>query len=289
MASLIDLASTDRNPIQEEDYQNQLKASNIPFTVENGKANVTGFGIGGNGTGDQARSFFDPTNLTSRQNQTNFSNLVDSNTKAVTDFLGNYKTDVTNAQNTANDKFNVPTFENLVTGLTSRINDLEFNSSNSGGGSVGNTGAGGFSNMGQIDAALSSRYLPQLNTAQQNLGTASNLAQTYVDQQTKPDQAYATLLANNITTAMAGLTDTQKTQMDGIIAKLNAGVSLTTEEMRTGEAYAQSVLDNATKMTLGKLSAAYTPIAPGSTLINPSTGTIINPGILAASGSYTPQ
>ncbi|HEX9060857.1 MAG TPA: hypothetical protein VF941_11815 [Clostridia bacterium] len=288
MANLVDLASTDRNPMQEQDYQTQLKSANIPFTIENGKANVQGFGIGGNGTGDQAQSFFDPTNLASRQNQTNFGNLVASNTKAVTDFLGNYKTDVATAQDTANTKFNVPTFENLVTGLNSRINDLEFNTSNSGGGSVGATGAGGFSTMGQVDTALSSRYLPQLNTAQQNLGTAAGLAQTYVGQALQPDQAYATLLANNIDTAMSGLTATQQTQMQGIIAKLNAGVALTTAEINAGEAYAATVLNNANSITLEKIRAAYTPIGAGSTLINPNTGTIINPGILAASGSFTP-
>jgi hypothetical protein len=63
MDQLAQLAATDRNPIQERDYQNLLTQNKVPFTVENGKANVTGFGVGGNNFGDQARSFFTPQNI----------------------------------------------------------------------------------------------------------------------------------------------------------------------------------------------------------------------------------
>jgi len=49
MATLQDLSIMDRNPIQEQQYQQMLKDSNIPFTVTNGKANVDYYGSGGNG------------------------------------------------------------------------------------------------------------------------------------------------------------------------------------------------------------------------------------------------
>lgn len=186
----------------------------------------------------------------------------------MTDFLGTYKTDVASAQNDASAKYNVPTFENLVTGLTSRISDLENNSSNSGGGSVGNTGAGGFSSMGQVDTALSSRYVPQLNAAESNLNTANTLAKTYVDQRLAPDQAFESLLATNITTAMSGLTSTQQTVLQGILGKLDAGVKLSTTEMQAGEAYAQALLDNANNITLAKLKNEYQTVPSGSTMVN---------------------
>lgn len=48
------LAKTDRNPIQETRYQELLKGSNIPFTLQGGKASVGSYGIGGNGTSTQA-------------------------------------------------------------------------------------------------------------------------------------------------------------------------------------------------------------------------------------------
>lgn len=268
MSQLSDYASMDRNPIQESDYQKMLTDANIPFTVDNGKANVTGFGTGGNGTGDSARAFFDQGGQQASQDQTNYNNLVASNNKAVTDFLGNYKTDVTNAQSTANNMFHIPTFENLVTGLTSRINDLEFNGSNSGGGSTGNTGAGGFSDAAQVDEALSSRYLPNLNTAEANLNTGEGLAQQYISNELQPDQAYGQLLATNIQTSMQGLTATQQTEMQGIITKLQTGTQLSVAEMQTGEAYAQAVLQNANNITLQQLKNQYQTVPAGSYLIN---------------------
>lgn len=56
--ALIQLAGSDRNPIQEQEYQNLLKSSNIPFELRGGKAFVEGFGSGGNDFGSQARAFF---------------------------------------------------------------------------------------------------------------------------------------------------------------------------------------------------------------------------------------
>lgn len=42
------LAKTDRNPGQEARYQQLLTEQGTPFTITNGRANITGFGTGGN-------------------------------------------------------------------------------------------------------------------------------------------------------------------------------------------------------------------------------------------------
>lgn len=47
-SELQQLSKTDRNPVQETRYQELLRGANIAHTVENGKANVPGFGTGGN-------------------------------------------------------------------------------------------------------------------------------------------------------------------------------------------------------------------------------------------------
>lgn len=49
MSSISDLSNTDRNPIQETEYQQLLKQAGIPFTVNGGKASINGYGVGGNG------------------------------------------------------------------------------------------------------------------------------------------------------------------------------------------------------------------------------------------------
>ena len=44
------LAKTDRNPVEESEYQNLLTSSGIPFTNSGGRASIEGFGTGGNAT-----------------------------------------------------------------------------------------------------------------------------------------------------------------------------------------------------------------------------------------------
>ena len=223
--------------------------------------------------------------------QTNFTNLNTANNKSVTDFLGNYKTDVGNAISTANTTFKLPQLEDAVTGLTSRINDLSNNTSNSAGGAESGTGLGGYNSEAQVGEEINSRELPMLNAASANLNTASGLAQQQETIALQPDQTYEDLLKTNITTAMQGLTATQQTEMQGIIAKLNAGVTLTTAEMQTGEDYAKTILTNANNITLQNLKNQYTPIPQNNTIVNPATGQAINPTLLANEngGIYTPS
>ena len=47
-SELQQLSITDRNPVQETRYQQLLSQAGTPFTLDNGKASVAGFGTGGN-------------------------------------------------------------------------------------------------------------------------------------------------------------------------------------------------------------------------------------------------
>lgn len=213
-------------------------------------------------------------------NQQNFGNLVNASNSAITDFLSGYKADTASAITNANNQFNIPNQTNMVNALNSRINDLSTNFSNS--------GAGGFANANQVDAAINSRYLPQLQTATTNLNTSTGEAQQQEQIALQPDQAYAGLLATNITTAMQGLTSTEQTVMNGILGQLSAGVSLTEAQWQMGNNIAQKLIDQATQTTVAQIGQQFQPVSAGSTLTNTKTGAITNPGILAASGAYTP-
>lgn len=55
---LVQLAGTDRNPVQETEYRNLLRAQGIPFREEGNRTYVEGFGYGGHDAGETTRSFF---------------------------------------------------------------------------------------------------------------------------------------------------------------------------------------------------------------------------------------
>lgn len=218
----------------------------------------------------------------SKDSQNNYNNLVASNTKNATDFLTKYSTDVPNTVNTANTKFSVAPQADLVNGLNTRIADLTSNMSNS--------GAGGFANANQVDAAINSRYVPQLNTATTNLNNSENLATNYANQLLAPDLAQEDLLKTNITTAMQGLTSTQASSLQAIMDSIDQGVSLTNTQLQAGEALAATVLNNANALTQQKNALAYTPIPQNNVTVNPANGQIVNPYLLATQngGSFTP-
>ena len=281
------LLSSDQNSLNSS-FGFDGARSNYEFQDKGGNI----YSVNNNNNGTRSVGLTDTVvNRQNRASQQNFGNLVNASNSAITDFLGNYKSDVGNAITNANNTFNLPTLENTVTGLTSRINDLSQNTSNSGGGAAAGTGLGGYSSEAQVGANLNNRELPALNAASANLNTASGLAQQQESIALQPDQAYEDLLKTNITTAMQGLTTTQQTEMNGIIAKINAGVTLTTAEMQTGEDYAKTILTNANNITLQNLKNQYTPIPQNNTIVNPATGQAINPTLLANEngGIYTPS
>lgn len=198
--------------------------------------------------------------------QTQFNNLLNTDNSSITGFLSQYKGDVGNAVQNANSTFQLPQLAGTVDSLNNRINDLENNTSNSGGGAEAGTGLGGYATEGQVGAELNSRELPQYNAAVQNLGTNEGLAQQMISNELAPDQAYSSLLATNIQTSMSGLTATEQNVLNGAIANLNAGVTLETTQLNNAEQLAQTVLNNATSTTNAKLQQQYQTLFPGQQL-----------------------
>lgn len=192
--------------------------------------------------------------------QNKFDTLKSSNDQSVTDFLSKYKTDTGNAISDASAQFHLPEQTDVVNSLNTRINQLKTNFSNS--------GAGGFANNDQVDAAINSRYLPQLETATGNLATSTAEAQAQEGIALQPDQQYGQLLATNITTAMSGLSSIEQTIMTGILGKLQSGTSLTEAEWTNANNIAQKLIDQATATTTQQLKNQYQTVPAGSYLIN---------------------
>lgn len=260
------LAKTDRNPAQETQYQQELSAAGIPFTVENGKANVAGFGTGGNGSDS---SFFDPSAVAVRganaANTTAFNNQVAGDKQSVTDFLTKYQGDTANVVGATSAKYNLPQQAANVNGLNTRIQDLKTNDTNE--------GAGGFANAGQVDAAVNSRYLPQYNSALANLNTSTTLAQNEEQTQLQPDVQGGQLLATRIASEMTGFTASQDQQLQALIDQINNGVQLTETQMNNAEKLSeaklgyQSAIDSITAQN-NKVQS----VSAGSYVYNPATG-----------------
>jgi hypothetical protein len=219
---------------------------------------------------------------TANQNQQNVQNQIAGDKQSVTDFLTGYKADTANAISNANSTFNLPTLTSSVNALNSRISDLTSNYSNS--------GAGGYANANQVDAAINSRYLPQLSAQTANLNNASQQAQTQESIALAPDVAQGTLLGTQITTAMTGLTTTDQQSLDAVLAKLTSGQALTTIELNQANTIAQKALDNYYAIQQKQTVPASASTGQYEAVYDPATGKIVDPYMLASQngGVYTP-
>lgn len=233
-------AHGDLNPVQKTRLQ-QLRGagqSGNPFGIESTGLNPTSSTPQANNQQADDRLAQGQAAVKSQADQANaaFQNLYGQNKQSVTDFLAKSQADTGNAISGASATFQLPQQQRMVQGLNSRISELKNNTTNE--------GAGGFASSGQVDAAINSRYQPQLTAAQANLNTSADLAQRQVQLMMQPDQQYGTLLAKNIETGMSALTETQRQAMEGVLGSLNAGMQLSQTELTTANELAKQVLAN---------------------------------------------
>jgi len=82
------LAGTDRNPMQEQEYRRELDKSGIPYTIDaQGKTIVEGFGAGG-GSAD-GRGFFSPANILIQQSIAAYTKQLDEYNKKYNQYTSN--------------------------------------------------------------------------------------------------------------------------------------------------------------------------------------------------------
>jgi hypothetical protein len=254
---------------------------------QGGNQGTAPVGYGGSGAsgGSSNSSASNSLSSTEANQQTNFDNLLNTDNSAITSFLGKYSGDVSTDQSNAYNEFGIPTQTSNVDALTSRINDLENNTSNSGGGAESGTGMGGYASEAQVGNELNTRELPQLNASVANLNTSLGSANQQINQELAPDQAYESLLGTNIQTSMSGLNANESAQLSSALGSLEAGYGLTEDEMSAAEGLASTVLNNANTLTATQLGNEYKGVSSGDTLVNTATGGIINPSVLATNGA----
>ncbi len=195
---------------------------------------------------------------------TDFNAIKTQGQNDVTGFLTKYGADVPATYNSTYAKYNIPGQVSYVDALRSRIADLSGNQSNA--------GAGGFSSAGQVDAAVNSRYLPLFETGVSNLNTSAGLANTEATNLLAPDVKAGELLNDRLAREMTGFTTTQQTTLGGLIAKLNAGVSLDNTSLTLANNLALKLQDYNNNLGILKQQQAVTTVPATSSIYNAGTG-----------------
>lgn len=278
---LAQYAAMDRNPIQEQEYQKLLTASNIPFTLEGGKANVTGFGVGGNAYGDQARSFFSPQATQARALSKQQSDALSAQNAAAeakqNDFIGRFRAAVSDLPSysdlysSTSQKYNLPgmlTEAQRQSNALQRLPDTEKNATR------------GFNvNSNQLQQIINdktAKLAPQANQALNNYAQFANLVNQEtgygIQEQQKdlmPLQLEGSMLSDQLAREMTGFTQQQDNQLKSYLAALDSNTQLTLEQMREANALAQRKLDyDNAKTDMDK----YITLSAGQTVFNPNTG-----------------
>jgi hypothetical protein len=232
-------------------------------------------------TGKNAISSFDPTTTAgSQQNNLGSSGLGGLLGGETSDYVNQYKNavannpTVTSLYNTANNMFNVPGLAQTATGLQNRVTNITPNAYQ---------GAKGY-DIGSTEInngiANASAYLtPQSNAATANYNTAAGLASQYVTagqaqnaQNLLPIQSQGTLLQQQEAAQSTGWNNAAQSEFQGLINKMNAGVTLSGTEMARANQLAQS--EEAYQQAIGtsQLANQYQNIKAGDTLANTFTG-----------------
>jgi len=232
-------------------------------------------------TGNNAINSFDPTTTASTQQASlGSSGLGGLLSGETSDYVKRYQAavaanpTVTDLYNTANQTYNVNNLASTATNLSNRLTNVVPNAYK---------GAKGFDiGSGDINNGISNAtaYLtPQSNAATNNYNTAAELASKYVtagqaqnSQNLLAIQSEGTLLAQQEAAQATGWNQTLQNEYDALIAKMNAGVTLSASEMarantlaQTEEAYNQAVYT-------ANAANAYQTIPAASTLYNTVTG-----------------
>lgn len=251
-------------------------------------------------TGQNAIGSYDPTaagNSSTNAVTSNFNTAQGQNAQAVQPLTDVIKSNPTAQQlyQQGNNMFNVPALATQATNLTNRVNNVQPNAYNAARGfDISSTDI----NNGIANATA---YLqPQANQATANFNTASGLASNFVNagltqnqMNLIPAQENAQLTAANQAAEATGWNQAQKSTLDGLVAKMNAGVQLSQSELQLAgtlaqqeEAYQQQLTQNQTTLANTIQGQKYQLVPAGNTLVNTLAQGIINPGTLASKNGY---
>lgn len=242
-------------------------------------------------TGNNAINSFDPT-AAGQKVMNSTGDLATSLGKQTGQYVSDYtkavqaNPTVTALYNAGNTMFNVPQLAQTATNLQNRLTDVVPNAFQ---------GAKGF----DIDStdinngiANASAYLtPQAGRATANYNTAAGLASNFVQagqaqnaQNLLPIQAQAPLLQQSEGAQGTVWNTAAQQTLQGLIAKMQAGVQLSTNEMEMAktlaqaeEAYQQQQTQNQTTLANTIQGQKYIPVAAGNNLVNTVAQSFVNP------------
>lgn len=231
-------------------------------------------------TAQTALNSFNPTSTTNAQ-KTGVNDLYGAQSNTIGDLTSKYAStvasnpSVTSLYGTANDMFNVP-------GLTKQANYLQNRVTNAI--PEGVQAARGFdigSPQVQNGVAQKLSYLlPQETAATNNLNSARELAQGYVQagqaqnaQNLLPVQYQAEAMNDAMARQSTGFTTAMTNELNGLIAKMQAGMQLSDAEYQRANALAS--MENEYRKTIdsARIGQQFQTVPAGSTLVNTFTGT----------------
>lgn len=229
----------------------------------------------------------DPTKLAATQRAA-MDTRFNQNRNDITKTIDTYKTAIPGIQQAADTKYGVSNQLGLVNALETRINDLKFNTSGA--------GAGGVASASQVDKAVNSKYLPQYNTANTNLGRSATLAANEVSQQLDPYKTQISALNDQIARESTGYTQEQQNELTVLLTKMNQGFALTQAEIAQVNALALadknyanqvSLLEKQNEQKKNDPSNRYISLGTNDQLYDVVTGKIVAKNSASTTGGST--
>lgn len=246
-------------------------------------------------TGNQAIQGFDPTS-SANSVRGGYNNLFGSQVGAggptnSTDYAKLYADTIaknptaTQLYSTANDIFNVPNLQNNAIRLNNAVTNEVPNAYNL---------ARGFDyGDAQVQNKINTdlRFMsPQANAAQANANTAAGLASQWVNQgmtqnqiNLLPVQQQGQMLGEALARQSTGFDIAAQNELQGLVAKLNAGVTLSQAEiqranelMKASQAYETALgvanINKQSAMGVAQIGNQYQTVPAGQTLVNTFNG-----------------
>lgn len=237
-------------------------------------------------TGNNAINSFDP-NATANNIRGNFNTLNNSQTSSTNDFLAGYKATIAGQPNLADmySKFgaanNLPALKDQSTYLNNQVLQVPQSNLNL---------ANGFNySQGQVDQKTNqdlTKLQPLASAATNAFQNAQNLTnqqvgyqQTQNQYELQPVQAQQQMLTDQYARQMTGFTTASEAELNGLIAKMQSGVALSTAEMSRANAlasaqatYQSAVTSAQASQNVANIGNQYKILPAGDTLANTVTG-----------------
>jgi hypothetical protein len=240
-------------------------------------------------TGENAINSFDP-NATANNQRTNWSNLFNTQQGTQDNFLNSYNSKIA-SQPSLSDSYAKFGAANNLTGLGQQATTL--NNAVLKAPQQNIDLARGFNyDQNQIDQKTNqdlTKLQPLASAATNAFQTAQDLTnqqvgyqQTQNQYELQPLQAQQEMITDAFARQMTGYTQANEAELQGLIAKMNQGVALSTAEISRANALASAQASYNAAIDSANIANQYQTVDSGQNLVNTFTNGIINPSMLTS-------